>query len=76
MRKRLRQRVLGRPGLIGLAAGVALLGSAVGTVAHAQTPAPDIGPGTQAQSPTPGSGETPTKPGCPEKQGSPGAGLT
>ena len=77
MRRSLREKVLGRPGLIGLVAGAALVGSALGGVAYAQTPAPDTGPGTQTQSPTPGPGETPAKTGCPEKQGSRGtAGLT
>ena len=70
MRRSLREKVLGRPGLIGLVAGAALVGSALGGVAYAQTPAPDTGPGTQTQAPTPGPGETPAKPGCPEQQGS------
>jgi hypothetical protein len=76
MRRSLRKKLLGRSGLLGLLAGAALVGSALGGVAYAQTPAPDTGPGTQTQTPTPERGEAPAKPGCPEKQGSRGAGLT
>ena len=76
MRRSLREKVLGRPRLLGLVTGAALVGSALGGVAYAQTPAPDTGPGPQTQTPTPGPGEAPTKPGCPEKQDSRGAGLT